>query len=163
MELSLGEHHVHLLWPSNLIFKKHVEPSPLFLPHLQWLLHCTFRQDYLIPIRCLKAHGLCRSPERGGRDWAAQGSGSSSHSARLQQSPRYAFPEENPVWGSSCFVSDHHKGFDWMKWSMYLCLSAPSFYFDKFQDRLSLPEFDISIILLLLFICSLPPPHPHLC
>lgn len=81
MELSLNEHNVHLLLHSTLIFKKHVEPSPLFLPHLQLLLHCTLRQDYPIPVRCSKAHGLCRSPERGGTDWAAHGSGSSSHCA----------------------------------------------------------------------------------
>lgn len=35
-----------------------------------------------------------------------------------------------------------------------LCLSASFFYFYKFQDRLALPEFEISVILPLLSISA---------
>lgn len=96
-ELSLDEHNVRLLLHSKLIFKKHVEPSPLFLPHLQLLLHCTFKQDFLIPIRCLKPTGCVQNPrERSGSPGrAAHGSGGSSHCAVCSRA-RILIPRGNP-------------------------------------------------------------------
>lgn len=94
-ELSLDEHNVRLLLHSKLIFKKHVEPSPLFLPHLQLLLHCTFKQDFLIPIRCLKPTGCVQNP----REEGESGTPTVLEAAPTGPSaaePRYSFQEETP-------------------------------------------------------------------
>lgn len=115
--------------------------------------HCIVLQAGLtyqpsFPVCVQTAHKLCRSLEKGGRGWAARGAGESVCSSKLM-----LFQEENPLWGSPSFVSDNRKMLYSLKQGMCLCLSAPFFYFYKFWDRLSLPEFETTIILLLFFIC----------
>lgn len=117
-----------------LFLKSMLSQVPLFLPHIQLLLHCTFRQDYLpdqpgfpldLQIAYWVVSELREKREKLGCSTVLEAA--PTEPVRKQQASWYSFQQKNPVWESPCFVSDNHKGFYPIKRRMCLMLFCTIF------------------------------------